>query len=184
MQLESLNGWLRFPGPLPVAPIRLDYVKRPKAAERFVPRRDAARDEAGAAAKPSAPAETEADTASEAADPRGELLGLPPPDPAPGPKPARGGPAGADEKPMDVPTTANGQDWAAEAPTGAVRPTDGSGETAETGDAGGGDTPGEASARESAATSGGPDSTALSPDAGDDDDAAGGANGRPACEWL
>ena len=38
MQLPSLHGWLRFPGPLPVARIALDYVSRPKAAERFVPR--------------------------------------------------------------------------------------------------------------------------------------------------
>ena len=38
MQAESLHGWLRFPGPLPVARIRLNYVNRPKAAERFVPR--------------------------------------------------------------------------------------------------------------------------------------------------
>ncbi len=41
MQLDSLHGWLRFPGPLPVAPIRLTYVGRPKAAERFVPRETA-----------------------------------------------------------------------------------------------------------------------------------------------
>ncbi|MYF86020.1 MAG: type IV secretion system DNA-binding domain-containing protein [Rhodospirillaceae bacterium] len=38
MQLESLHGWLRFPGPLPVTRIRLNYVARPKAAERVVPR--------------------------------------------------------------------------------------------------------------------------------------------------
>ena len=38
MRLENLAGYLRFPGPLPVATIRLDYVDRPKAAERFVPR--------------------------------------------------------------------------------------------------------------------------------------------------
>ena len=39
MRLESLQGWLRFPGPLPVARIRLNYVARAKAAERFVPSR-------------------------------------------------------------------------------------------------------------------------------------------------
>ena len=38
MQLENLHGWLRFPGPLPVAPIRLRFTERPKVAERFVPR--------------------------------------------------------------------------------------------------------------------------------------------------
>ena len=42
MELPSLQGYLRFPGPLPVARIKLDYVQRPKAAERFVPRREAA----------------------------------------------------------------------------------------------------------------------------------------------
>ena len=38
MQLDALRGWLRFPGPLPVAPIRLKWKKRPKMAERFVAR--------------------------------------------------------------------------------------------------------------------------------------------------
>ena len=42
MRLENLHGWLRFPGPLPVARIRLEYEQRPKAAERFVPRPEAA----------------------------------------------------------------------------------------------------------------------------------------------
>ena len=39
MRLESLHGWLRFPGPLPAAPIKLRWVKRPRVAERFVERR-------------------------------------------------------------------------------------------------------------------------------------------------
>ena len=38
MRLENLAGYLKFPGPFPVATIRLKYVSRPKAAERFVPR--------------------------------------------------------------------------------------------------------------------------------------------------
>ena len=41
MQLPALHGYLRFPGPLPAARIELEYVAREKAAERFVPRRDA-----------------------------------------------------------------------------------------------------------------------------------------------
>ncbi len=41
MRLESLHGYLRFPGPLPAATIALDYVDRPKRAERFAARRDA-----------------------------------------------------------------------------------------------------------------------------------------------
>ena len=38
MRLENLSGYLKFPGPFPVASIRLRHVKRPAAAERFVPR--------------------------------------------------------------------------------------------------------------------------------------------------
>ncbi len=37
MRLQNLNGYLRFPGPLPVARIRLEYSNRPRIAERFVP---------------------------------------------------------------------------------------------------------------------------------------------------
>ena len=40
MRLANLEGYLKFPGPFPVASIRLKYVARPKAAERFVPRKD------------------------------------------------------------------------------------------------------------------------------------------------
>ena len=38
MRLENLAGYLKFPGPFPVATIRLKYVSRPAAAARFVPR--------------------------------------------------------------------------------------------------------------------------------------------------
>ena len=38
MRLPNLEGYLKFPGPFPVASIRLKYVSRPKAAERFVAR--------------------------------------------------------------------------------------------------------------------------------------------------
>ena len=41
MRLENLHGYLKFPGPWPVARIRLPYVKRLKAAESFVAREDA-----------------------------------------------------------------------------------------------------------------------------------------------
>ena len=40
MRLANLEGYLKFPGPFPVASIRLKYVSRPAAAERFVPRGD------------------------------------------------------------------------------------------------------------------------------------------------
>ena len=38
MRLENLTGYLRFPGPFPVATVRLDYTDRPAMAKRFVPR--------------------------------------------------------------------------------------------------------------------------------------------------
>ena len=38
MRLANLEGYLKFPGPFPVASIRLKYVTRPTAAERFVAR--------------------------------------------------------------------------------------------------------------------------------------------------
>ena len=38
MRLANLEGYLKFPGPFPVAAVRLKYVARPKAAERFVAR--------------------------------------------------------------------------------------------------------------------------------------------------
>ena len=38
MRLPNLNGYLKLPGPYPVARIGLRYVKRPKNARRFVPR--------------------------------------------------------------------------------------------------------------------------------------------------
>ena len=39
-RLENLSGYLKFPGPSPVARIRLKYRKRDIVAERFVPRPD------------------------------------------------------------------------------------------------------------------------------------------------
>ena len=40
MRLENLHGYLKFPGPFPVASIRLKYVARPASAARFLPRDD------------------------------------------------------------------------------------------------------------------------------------------------
>ncbi len=47
MRLKNLQGYLKFPGPWPVARIKLDYVKRPKAAERFVPREEGPSEQGG-----------------------------------------------------------------------------------------------------------------------------------------
>ena len=63
MRLANLEGYLKFPGPFPVASIRLKYVSRPKAAERFV-QRDDGRDEPPDARGVTAPAEA-ASTAGE-----------------------------------------------------------------------------------------------------------------------
>ena len=43
MRLENLHGYLKFPGPYPVAAIELDYVALPTAAARFVAREAAHR---------------------------------------------------------------------------------------------------------------------------------------------
>ena len=57
MRLENLHGYLKFPGPFPVASIELRYVNRPASAERFVARED----DAAAAGTDASPAEGEAD---------------------------------------------------------------------------------------------------------------------------
>ncbi|MCY4478623.1 MAG: type IV secretion system DNA-binding domain-containing protein, partial [Rhodospirillales bacterium] len=46
MRLPNLNGYLKLPGPYPVARIELDYVKREKVAPRFVARGQEAPDDA------------------------------------------------------------------------------------------------------------------------------------------
>ena len=40
MRLPNLTGYLKLPGPFPVAHVRLKYVRRPKSAPRFVPRNE------------------------------------------------------------------------------------------------------------------------------------------------
>ena len=110
MRLENLHGYLRFPGPLPVATIALDYVKRGQAAERFVPREGTP--EAGPAA-PAGGTGTGADAASAAgpgiADGQGALA-LPAPETAPAPpgnRPPPDAPPGADDiPPPDAPPPA------------------------------------------------------------------------------
>ena len=57
MRLENLSGYLKFPGPFPVASITLKYVSRPKAAERFVPREGDAGEADASKAAPAKPGE-------------------------------------------------------------------------------------------------------------------------------
>ena len=102
MQLPALAGYLRFPGPLPVARIALDYVKRAKAAERFVPRREAT--------EPPSPAadETETDAGAPESGPEAPApTEAGPPDPEP---------ASVQEEPAWVMAA---DEAAADAPTGA-----------------------------------------------------------------
>ena len=47
MRLENLHGYLKFPGPFPVASIRLKYVARGAAAARFVAREGDGQDAGG-----------------------------------------------------------------------------------------------------------------------------------------
>jgi len=74
MRLANLEGYLKFPGPFPVASIRLKYVARPAAAERFVPRE-------GDVAEPNARAAdvSDAGDAADEAVPDGEEIGIPGP---------------------------------------------------------------------------------------------------------
>ena len=89
MRLPNLSGYLKFPGPFPVASIRLKYVKRPAAAERFKARGDT--QTAGAAPETAgedgAPPEPAADDAAEMPDPQGELEFWPPEDSDMAPEP-------------------------------------------------------------------------------------------------
>ena len=120
MRLPNLEGYLKFPGPLPVASIRLKYVARPKAAERFV-----ARD--GDGAEPGAEAGGAADAAEApgAALPREDALRIPEPadldegGPAGGPGPPEA-PPGFRQGELDL-APLPGEAGGAEADAGPVR---------------------------------------------------------------
>ena len=74
MRLANLEGYLKFPGPFPVASIRLKYVARPKAAERFMARGG------GGAAPDARPADAaDARDADGGAFPDGDDIGIPEP---------------------------------------------------------------------------------------------------------
>ena len=93
-RLPNLTGYLKLPGPFPVARIELDYVERPKNAPRFVPRTQAH----GPVPDTSAP---------ESPEPHGvtkDVLVLVSPDPKPDehdePAPAMAGTNGAADSPV------------------------------------------------------------------------------------
>ena len=131
MRLPNLEGYLKFPGPFPVASIRLRYVSRPKAAERFVPR---AEDEA----EPPGRADDETVAPAPVADPGGDggmaipalpgEAGAEPPDPAP----AREDAPEAERRPdgpEPVPLPGESED----APAGAGEPAGGEPESGDSG---------------------------------------------------
>ena len=75
MRLPNLHGYLKFPGPFPVASIRLKYVERRAAAARFVARwSDTARD-GGASAGPSEDWIGQGDLFAPAKAPRADAIG-------------------------------------------------------------------------------------------------------------
>ena len=95
MRLANLEGYLKFPGPFPVAAIRLNYVARPKTAARFVAREDNGTVDAGVGGAPedadAAPCGDDAMTIpdpAEASEPGGPAL--PAPEDGPGPAPHQG----------------------------------------------------------------------------------------------
>ncbi|MCY3847048.1 MAG: type IV secretion system DNA-binding domain-containing protein [Acidobacteria bacterium] len=135
MQLESLHGWLRFPGPLPVARIKLNYVARPKAAERFAPRPPAAPEPTKAPEGPAGPDEPKTGKETpksarrakrpsaakqEASIPQRDLLLLPPPDPGAGSRPSRKTRRGSGGKSAESSPRAAGSGRDAESPDAAV----------------------------------------------------------------
>ncbi len=71
MRLPNLNGYLKVPGPYPVARITLEYVKRPKVAPRFVARgaEDTPRDETPQKADSTAKAQASEQDGTRAEDP-------------------------------------------------------------------------------------------------------------------
>ena len=90
MRLPNLEGYLKFPGPFPVASIRLKYVARAAAAERFVPREEgvaAATGHSDTVSDGALPEVPDLDEAAEEAGPRPDMpswqgeLDLIPPDP-------------------------------------------------------------------------------------------------------
>ena len=118
MRLANLEGYLKFPGPFPVASIRLKYVARPAAAERFVAREDEgegaeAHDDADRAASSAGAASAEIaipeppdpggpGTPPEPAAWQGELALLPPPGEAGDPQPDGAAAETADGKEADA----------------------------------------------------------------------------------
>ena len=82
MRLPNLNGYLKLPGPFPVARIELEYVKREKVASRFVARGQEAPDDAdGESGEGEDRKSAEADAAGSGEEKKSKQAGsAPPPD--------------------------------------------------------------------------------------------------------
>ena len=110
MRLENLRGYLKFPGPFPVTSIRLKYVNRPAAAERFVARAEDAPAEAETVHAVAEPVDGEAALPEpmaggrpENGDRQGELAFPPPEHGVMEPEQAGGGTDGARAAGISVP---------------------------------------------------------------------------------
>ena len=105
MRLPNLNGYLKLPGPYPVARIELEYVKREKVASRFVARGEAAPCAAdGESVDDKDKKCAEADAAGNGEDKKSKQAGnAPPPD---GDAPERGAEAAAETPDADGKTGA------------------------------------------------------------------------------
>ena len=77
-RLENLSGYLKFPGPSPVARIRLKYRKRDIVAARFVPRQDDSHDPSLAGGPPARLTDLAGSGAVPASDARNGQEGLTP----------------------------------------------------------------------------------------------------------
>ena len=137
MRLANLEGYLKFPGPFPVASIRLKYVRRPAMAERFVPRGEASGPLSRDADTAAGDTETMSPEPAGAVDPDSDddpvspdmppepapLRDGPPllPPPAAEPAMAAGDPAKADGD-IDISRVGESDAEAATKPDGAARP--------------------------------------------------------------
>ena len=100
MRLENLSGYLKFPGPFPVASIRLKYVARGAAAERFVPRDGAGDGAGGDAASADIPECEDGADAAAGRPPRQGELDLAPPAQERGSSPKQGNAPETGEDPL------------------------------------------------------------------------------------
>ena len=140
-RLPNLTGYLKFPGPYPVARIGLQYVKRPSVSRRFVARNEPRRSARASEATGGTPASTDekvppVGNATGPGAPDGAQLGLPLEEDAPGDgavdaqvdstpataSPATGEPAGPEDEPGPAQRPGLPEDGSREAGEGEDKP--------------------------------------------------------------